>query len=155
MENTRTKDRLNALLKVSEVESWLSLMAAFNAIYQRLESALAVEQCSIPRFQILFNLYFGGGLPPIELSRRLLVTRGNISMFLKRLQTDGLIRQEKKTLSEKRSNYVLTAKGKALFEKVFPRHINRVRALMPALPGPQISVLRRIAASARSTALDS
>ena len=108
-------------------------MRAFHSVYQPLEQALLQEGCSIPRFQILFHLYFSPPFGAAQLARELFVTRGNISTFLKRLQSEGLITISKESPSQGRPLYILTAKGKALFEDLFPRHIKRVRNLMPVL----------------------
>lgn len=127
--------KLRVLLDDPQVESWRSLMAAFQAVYTRLESALrAEEQCSIPRFQIFFYLFFEGPLPASEIAKRLLVTRGNISTFLKRLESDGVIRPARADAAKKRPRLELTSQGATQFEQLFPRHIRRVKNLMPALP---------------------
>ncbi len=137
---------LRALLDDPQIESWRSLMAAFQAVYTRLESALrAEEQCSIPRFQIFFYLYFEGPLPASEIAKRLLVTRGNISTFLKRLESDGVIRPARADAAKKRPRLELTSRGATQFEQLFPRHIRRVKNLMPALPQGCLSLLHQIA----------
>jgi MarR family 2-MHQ and catechol resistance regulon transcriptional repressor len=138
--------KLRALLDDPQIESWRSLMAAFQAIYTRLESALrAEESCSIPRFQILFYLYFEGPLPASEIAKRLLVTRGNISTFLKRLESDGVIRPAHADAGQKRHRLELTPLGVKQFEQLFPRHIRRVKNLMPAFPQGCLSLLNQIA----------
>jgi MarR family 2-MHQ and catechol resistance regulon transcriptional repressor len=117
-------------LDFPEVQSWRALMSAFRSIFSELEKGLMAEGCSVSRFQILFYLYFEGDLAAIEIARILLVTRGNISMFLRRMESDGLI---KKSVPEgqKRPLFTLTLKGRRFFEKVFPPHIERVRQLAP------------------------
>lgn len=94
-----------------------------------------VEGCSVSRFQILFYLYFEGDLPAVEIARKLVVTRGNISMFLRRMESDGLI-QKKVPKGQKRPRFSLAPKGRAFFEDILPAHIQRVRNLAPVL-GPE------------------
>ncbi len=138
--------KLRGLLNDPHVESWRALMAAFQAIYTQLESALRAEdRCSIPRFQILFYLYFEGPLPASEIAKRLIVTRGNISTFLKRLESDGVIRDARADSAKKRRRLELTTQGIEQFEQLFPQHINRVKKLMPALPLGCVSLLHYIA----------
>lgn len=139
------KNELLALLDEPEVISWRALMRAFQTIYGQLEKALLAEDdCSISRFQILFNLYFEGPMSASKIASKLLVTRGNISMFLRRLQADGLIEEVRLASSQKRPLFGLTKKGVAMFEGLFPRHIGRVRRLMPALPESYLVTLRKI-----------
>lgn len=125
--------RMSGLLENEKVKSWRLLMAAFQRVYQSLEQGLAQEQCTISRFQILLHLYFDGPLPAAEIAKRLFVTRGNMSMFLRRLQSEGLISVAKESPSAKRPYFRLTARGVEFFEDIFPRHIERVKKLMPTL----------------------
>ena len=135
------KRKLEMLLELSEVRSWRSLMGAYQSIYRQLERALLTENCSIPRFQILFYLYFEGPTTGVELSRKLFVTRGNISTFLRRLQADGILKKPEEG-AKKRQLLQLTDHGKKTFEDLFPRHIDRVRSLMPPLDVKTLEKLR-------------
>lgn len=140
---TRRHRRLEALLSQREIQSWRALMAAFQAIYGTLENSLLKEEdCSVSRFQILFFLYFQGPLPAVDIARKLFVTRGNISMFLKRVREDGLVTVSKLTKSQKRPLFCLTAKGTNFFEEIFPRHVRRVRLLMPRLDRKTLKLLQ-------------
>lgn len=119
------------LIKSPEVESWRALMNAFQALYKTFENALLKDGCTYSRFQLLFFLYFEGSVAPIDLSKKMLVTRSNMSMFLRRMITDGLVTECPESSSIKRPCYMLTASGKRLFEKLLPAHIKRVQACMP------------------------
>jgi len=117
-------------------------MTALQTIYGALENSLLKEEsCSVSRFQILFFLYFNGPLSAAEIARQLFVTRGNISMFLKRVREDGLVTVSKLTRSEKRPLFCLTPKGTRFFEEVFPRHVRRVKLLAPQLDAKTIKKL--------------
>ena len=119
-------------------------MYAFQSVYRQLEKALLQEGSSIPRFQILFYLYFEGECSQIYISKKLFVTRGNISMFFKRLLAEKLIIISEKTIDDKRHNYRLTNKGKLYFEKLFPKHIKRVKKFMPILKSDVVKILKSI-----------
>jgi len=140
------KRELEQLLVQPEIESWRTLMGAFQVVYRELERGLLSEKCSISRFQILFQLYFHGPLSAAEIARRLLVTRGNISMFLKRLEADGLARSRSLTKGGKRTLIELSPEGMRFFESLLPRHIERVKRLMPCLTPDTLQVLRELAA---------
>lgn len=129
--NSRSK-KMRPLLEYPEVKSWRALMTAFKTIFSELEKGLMAEGCSVSRFQILFYLYFEDAMAAVEIARKLVVTRGNISMFLRRMETDGLI-QKRVPKGQKRPLYSLTAKGTSFFEDIFPPHIRRVRSLAPVL----------------------
>lgn len=128
------------LLEYSEVQSWRALMYAFKGIFAVLERGLIAEGCSVSRFQILFYLYMEGELAAVDIARKLVVTRGNISMFLRRMESDGLVKP-KISPGHKRSVYVLTRAGRSFFESIFPEHIKRVRSTAPKLPQDTVKAL--------------
>lgn len=142
---SKPKKSLEKKLQDPHVISWRLLMKACFSIYKSLEQALLKENCSIPRFQILFYLYFEGPHSAIDLSRKLFVTRGNISTFVKRLLSEQIIEISSLSKSEKRPLYCLTKKGKQNFESIFPSHIERVICLMPKLPANFLAILNKIA----------
>jgi len=138
------KNDLENLLLEESVISWRILMKAFLGVYQSLEKKLLKEECSIARFQILFYLYFDGPLAASCLAKKLFVTRGNISMFLKRLEKEKLINLKLVQPLSKRTFVNLTTKGRVFFEKIFPPHIKRVKYLMPALGAELLNELENI-----------
>lgn len=140
----KPKKSLEKNLKHPQVIAWRSLMRSCFFIYRFLEKALLKENCSIPRFQILFYLYFEGPHSAIDLSRKLFVTRGNISMFVRRLLREEIIEVSPETISEKRPLFCLTTRGRIDFEEIFPRHIDRVVSIMPSLPSKFLKILDQI-----------
>ncbi len=137
------KEKLANLLNHQEVRSWRTLMAAFQAVYSNLEKELGNEGLSVSRFQILFYLYFEGNHKATALSKKLLVTRANISMFLRRMEADGLIKYSFPS-GQKRPEVLLTAKGVRFFEDLFPRHIGRVQNLVKPLSQQTLSELESL-----------
>ena len=123
------QEKLKAVLQQSDIQSWRLLMETFRTVYNRLEKTLADEGASASRFQVLFYLYFEGPKRATELSRKLLVTRGNMTMFLRRMESDDLIKYEFED-NQKRPIVHLSDKGVRFFENLFPRHIRRVSALV-------------------------
>lgn len=107
-------------------------MATFTTIYSKLELALGNENMSMTRFQVMLLLYFQGPLSPNSLAQKLLVTRGNISMLLKRMEIDDLITY-KEIEGKKRPYVLLSRNGSKFFEKIFPKHISRVKSLVKPL----------------------
>ena len=121
--------KLEKYLKDSEVVSWINIIDCFQTIFSKLEAGLADDGLNVTRFQVLFYLYFNGNLNANALAKRLLVTRGNMSQLLKRMELDGLISLE--TVTGKKSiNLKITKVGRRQFETIFPRHIKRVKALI-------------------------
>jgi len=131
--NYEPKERLKKLLSDPQVRSWRLLFHAFQGIYHQLESELNEVGSSVPRFQMSFVLYFEGAKSAAELSRRLFVTRGNMSTFIKRLLKDEVIRVCPYSPSPKRPFYILTEVAFKNFENLFPRHVKKVKTEPPPI----------------------
>jgi len=136
-------NQMKNYLKDPHVESWRSIMGVFQSIYSTLESELMKEGLHISRFQIFFHLYFDGPLSAAQLAKSMLVTRGNISMFLKRLEKDGQISVCPSSKSMQRPLFRLTPESESTFEEIFPKHIERVRRLAPKLPTKVINLFKK------------
>jgi DNA-binding MarR family transcriptional regulator len=132
-------------MNLPEVVSWKAILFAQRAVYSKLESALFREGCSITRFQVLLILYFEGPQSAADFVKRLLLSRGNISMLLKRIAKDHLIEFYRKTSkTTSRPLYNLTKQGRDEFERLFPNHIERVTALVPKLDPTTLTKLQEI-----------
>lgn len=135
---------MKRLLEDPQVASWRALMLAFQSTYKQLSAKLNEDGCSIPRFQILLQLYFSGPMRAVELSVMLFVTRGNMSTFLRRLMSEGLIEIDQQSSAKTRPYYTLTAKGRELFEEIYPKHAKRIKQLVPAFTPEMMHLLYMI-----------
>lgn len=137
------KVKLEKIIERDEIKSWRLLMSAFKSVYSQLEKALSDEGVSVSRFQVLFCLYFEGSMKASALSRKLLVTRANMSMFLRRMQVDGLIKFQLPK-GQKQPVVLLTPKGNKFFESIFPAHAQRVQSLVRPFGSQTIKDLEHI-----------
>jgi MarR family 2-MHQ and catechol resistance regulon transcriptional repressor len=141
--------KLTELLMLKEVQSWIAIMDSFKVVYSKLEMTLNDEGISISRFQVMFFLYFEGNASANSLSKKLLVTRGNMSMLLKRMELDGLVSYISID-GKKRQLIKLTNIGINVFEDIFPRHIERVRALVAPLSKATLNELSKLKINAEN-----
>ena len=135
--------KLEEYLKDDEVISWINIIDCFQTIFSKLETGLTDDGLNVSRFQVLFNLYFNGNLNANALSKKLLVTRGNMSQLLKRMESDELISLESIT-GKKSINLKLTKDGRRLFETIFPKHIKRVKTLIIPLSEATLSEIQNL-----------
>src|SRR5438876_4378665 len=76
------------------VGAWLRLLKAHNLIIRKARGQLA-RQCTLAQFDVLAQLSREkNGTTAAELSRRRLVTAGNLTGILDRMERDSLIRRE-------------------------------------------------------------
>ncbi len=107
----------------SELRLWLRMLSCTNLVSNEVRARLRAEfGVTLPRFDLLAQLdRERDGLRLGELSRRLMVTNGNITGLVGRLVAEGLIRRD--TDADRRAAVVrLTPHGKATFRKMAQIH---------------------------------
>ena len=115
-----------------DLKLWVVLSRAHAAIERHVTADIARHGLSLTEFGILEVLYHKGPLLLGDVQRRILVSSGGITFLVDRLEDKGLVTREA-CPSDRRARYaVLTAEGRALMKRIFPRH---ARALGKALGG--------------------
>lgn len=126
----------------SSVLAWVRL----NRVFQKIDHAQAVHLRSwglnVAQFDVLAQVGAQStSITQQELADRLLVTKGNISLLLNRMEEMGLL----KRYQEGRSKYLkLTAKGQKLHDDVVPAHEELIASLMNSLSAQEINNLQRL-----------
>lgn len=145
----------------SELRLWLRMLSCTNRVSSEVRARLRAEYgVTLPRFDLLAQLdRERDGLRLGELSRRLMVTNGNITGLVGRLVAEGLIRRDAD--ADRRAAVVrLTPHGKATFRRMAQSHdiwlkeilsdVNKatLAALMDGLAQVKQSVARHTAGAA-------
>lgn len=137
-------------LSKRRLKMWIRLLGVARAAESQLREYLRVEhQTTLPRFDVMAALYRRrDGATMSELSRMLLVSNGNATAVVDRLEKDGLVRR---TASEtdRRTVYVaLTAEGLRQFEVLAADHEREVNTLFEELSDADVeqitSLLKRL-----------
>ncbi len=115
-----------------QLRLWLRMLSITKMISQEVRRRLRAEfGATLPQFDLLAQLYREPeGLRLGELSRRTMVTNGNITGLADRLEADGLIQRE--TLDGDRRVTVakLTKQGRETFAVMAKTHEGWIRELM-------------------------
>ena len=86
-----------------------------------------------PQFDIVATLGNTPGLPPKELGKKTLITKGTLTGVVDRLVDKGLVRRVASP-SDGRSQIVqLTRAGEKLFERIFPAHMEHMQHVFAQL----------------------
>lgn len=116
----------------SQLRLWLRMLSITKLISQEVRRRLRIEfDATLPQFDLLAQLYREPeGLRLGELSRRTMVTNGNVTGLADRLEADGLVLRE--TLQGDRRVTVakLTRKGREHFAVMAKAHEGWLRELM-------------------------
>lgn len=117
------------------------------------ESRRCVERygLTLPQFDALAELGRATrtGFTFGELSRMLLVTSGNLTGIVDRLESEGLARREKGKRDRRVVRIVLTRKGRRLINQIAPQHARDIEALLSFLPTSQLDALNHLLGSLR------
>lgn len=112
------------------------------------EARRSVERwgLTLPQFDVLAELTRAGeaGFTFVELSRLLLVTSGNLTGIVDRLEADGLVRRETDDRDRRLVRIVLTRKGRQLAEQIMPQHAEDIQALLAFMPREQLTTLNEM-----------
>lgn len=123
------------------VLAWLRLFRVFQKIDRASSEHLRTWGLSTAQFDILARVGASRGITQQELADRLLVTKGNISQLLDRMEKLGLLRR----CQEKRSNIlVLTEQGQALYDRVVPAQEQLIEEQLASLSSSEIGDLQRL-----------
>ncbi len=120
----------NARLKM-----WIRLLGVTRAAESQLREFLRVHHdTTLPRFDVMAALYRRReGVTMSELSRMLLVSNGNATTVVDRLERDGLVRRTPSD-SDRRTVFVaLTPEGLTSFEGVAADHERAVARVFATL----------------------
>lgn len=131
-----------------ELRLWLRLLTCSNLVEQTVRQRLRTRfDMTLPRFDLMAQLERApDGLTMGELSRRLMVTGGNVTGMVDRLVDEKLV-ERRPAPHDRRSNIVgLTRAGRAQFDIVAREHLNWIRELMGEMRVAEIDELHRLLA---------
>jgi MarR family 2-MHQ and catechol resistance regulon transcriptional repressor len=133
----------------------IAVARSYQAIEQGVRPQLAGEGLGMTEFAVLEVLYHKGALALGEIRDRILVTGASTTYVVKKLEKRGLIRRRTSAEDQRVVFGELTAKGRALLDRVFPAHVVRLRQIMACLSVAEkreaARLLRRLSQHARRT----
>jgi len=118
-----------------ELRLWLRLLASANLIEGEIRQRLRERfDTTLPRFDLLAQLErVEEGLLLGELSRRMMVSNGNITGLAERLLQSGLIERNTLEADRRAVRVRLTAEGRQLFGEMAAAHAEWIAELFSAL----------------------
>lgn len=126
-----------------DLRVWIRLLTCSNMIEREVRQNLREEfDITLPRFDLLAQLERApGGLTMGELSRRLMVTNGNVTGLIDRLVGEGLVERQPAP-SDRRAQMVrLTPAGKAAFHGMAPVHQKWIHGMLEGLGRDELEAL--------------
>jgi DNA-binding MarR family transcriptional regulator len=126
-----------------ELRLWLRMLSTTKLISQEVRRRLRHEfAATLPQFDLMAQLYREhGGLRLGELSKRTMVTNGNVTGLVERLEADGLVVRETPDDDRRVTVAKLTAKGDDLFATMAAAHESWLRDMMADLDPADVAAL--------------
>jgi DNA-binding MarR family transcriptional regulator len=125
---------------------WVRLLSVTRVTEAELREFLRVEHAStLPRFDVLAALDRADGeLTMTELSRRLLVSNGNTTTVVDRLEDAGFVTRTPSATDRRVVHVGLTAAGRRHFDLLAVEHEARVDSLFSRVSSDDLDALEEI-----------
>jgi DNA-binding MarR family transcriptional regulator len=140
-----TTQHLPRRLRHPALLAWLRLARVFQKIDTRSARHFRQYDLSVAQFDVLAQIGAAEGLSQQDLAGSLLVTKGNISQLLKRMEQQGYIRR----CHEGRTNCLyLTDRGRQVYDQLVPDQETLIVSLFQELSADEqrdlLELLRRL-----------
>jgi DNA-binding MarR family transcriptional regulator len=126
-----------------DLRVWLRLLTCSNLMERSIRQTMREQfDTTLPRFDILSQLDRApDGLTMGELSRRLMVSNGNVTGLIARLVDEGLVLREPAPHDRRAQLVRLTKQGKKAFADMVPAHAALVKAHFAGVSRDQLAAL--------------
>ncbi len=133
-------------LSKRRLKMWIRMLGVTRGAESHLREFLRVKHdTTLPRFDVLAALYRRrDGVTMSELSRMLLVSNGNATAVVDRLEKDGLVRRTQSDQDRRTVFVALTPEGLAQFEGLAADHERAVDRLFGGLSEADLDSLTEI-----------
>jgi len=140
---------------VLEIRAWLRLLTCTTMIERHIRTLLTKRfETTLPRFDALAQLErCPDGLTMGQLSRRMMVSNGNVTGVVDRLAEDGLV-ERIAIPGDRRANRVrLTIKGRKIFGRMTPAHHAHVHAMLADVVPADLETLHALLGTLKASIL--
>lgn len=133
-------------LSKRRLKMWIRLLGVTRMAESHLREFLRVKHATtLPRFDVMAALYRRqGGVTMSELSRMLLVSNGNATTVVDRLENDGLVRRTQSDVDRRTVFVALTPDGLRQFEGLAAEHEHEVNRIFATLSEAELDALTDI-----------
>jgi len=129
-----------------ELRLWLRLLTCTQLIEKQVRNGLREQfSTTLPRFDLMSQLERSpDGLKMNELSRRMMVTGGNVTGITDQLVMEGLVERVDVAGDRRAWRVRLTARGRKLFNEMAQQHEAWIVDAFAALSAKEIAQLHRL-----------
>ena len=132
------------LLKELPISVWIRLLRAYHVISNDIRKSIGRKGFTIPQLYVLIILGVVGDLRLGELSKQMLVTKGNVTPIVDRLEKDGLVYRDRDTRDRRKVWVRLTDQGKRVFDDVLSAYEEDFAGLLGSLSTDEMRQLSQL-----------
>lgn len=130
--------------QVRALDLIIKLSRCAESLNHRLEAPLERSGLTASQFGVLEVLWYLGPLCLTDLAKKLLKTGGNLTLVVRNLERDGLVRRQRSKEDRRYYQVSLTEKGERVIQKVFPQHLARLVRFVSILQPAEQQELARL-----------
>ena len=132
---------------------WLRLLTCTQLIEKQVRNELRSQfATTLPRFDLMSQLERSpDGLKMNELSRRMMVTGGNVTGITDQLVTEGLVERINVEGDRRAWRVRLTARGRKLFHEMAQQHEDWIVEAFAGLSSKEIAQLHKLLGKVKQT----
>ena len=123
---------------------WIALARCYSSFAKAVSVKIHEYGLTTPQFGVLEALYHLGPLPLGDLAEKLLVTGGNVTYVMDRLEQQDLVYRERSEDDRRVIQAKLTPEGRALIEGVFQGHAEYIEHLTRHIEADERAELREL-----------
>ena len=125
---------------------WLRMLTLTQLVEKQVRTELRAQfETTLPRFDLMAQLERNpDGLKMNELSRRMMVTGGNVTGITDQLVTEGLVERVEVEGDRRAYRVRLTPRGRSLFDDMARQHENWIVAAFDGLSPSEVDALHRL-----------
>ena len=128
------------------LKMWIRLLGVTRKTESHLREFLRVNHDStLPRFDVMAALFrMQDGVTMSELSRLLLVSNGNVTAIVDRLEKEQLVKRKHSPTDRRSVSVALTTKGLVQFEQLAADHEREINKLFAGFSDSDVDTLTEI-----------
>jgi DNA-binding MarR family transcriptional regulator len=129
------------------VRTHLRIATCYNLLMREARQRIATRwRLTLPQFDVLAELARAdaGGFTFVELSRLLLVTSGNLTGIVDRLQQQRLVERQPDGRDRRVIRVALTEKGRRVTDEVLPAHAADIEEFLAFMPRTDLTQLSEL-----------
>lgn len=101
-------------------ETWLCLAQSYHLAQKHYRESLRGSGLTQPQFEVMTQIADDEGIPLTRIGENLMVTGGNITGIIDRLEKNGVVKRKRDKEDRRVIRAFFTAKGKRLYQQASP-----------------------------------